>query len=499
MRIRTRFALAFGVLFFIVAVTFGLIAYNLVQVQDDYQQFINVELRQAELAGDIRYYDVLLTDTVRAHLLDPENEEHLDNYVVAAQALDATFAEARAAATSEEELQIFANIEALNTQLITIEESILAQSDVNAANALYRGAYATLKADFASNVDQLFELDRQIKLETEESLNNAINQAIFVTAVLVGVLLVVGILIIGLLTRSILNPLGALNRASKEISDGNFDVEMPPTRPDEIGSLRDSFVAMVNEIRLTLESLESRTRDLQTVADVNDQISTILNLDRLLQDVADLTKERFGLYHAHIYSYNAERSSLDLTAGAGHVGRQMVAEERTIDMANPESVVAQAARSRSNVSIGDVRASATFLPHRLLPETRSEFAVALVARGQLLGVLDVQSNKADYFSEEVAEVLGLMAGQIASAISNANLFTTAERASRFEQAIGRLDRQLQSAVDIDEILQSTVRELGKALRVSNTTVELSLQGWDAAPGNGQHEPSAITEPGESML
>jgi hypothetical protein len=37
--------------------------------------------------------------------------------------------------------------------------------------------------------------------------------------------------------------------------------------------------------------------------------------------------------------------------------------------------------------------------------------------------------------------------------------------------------------------------------VSNTTVELSLQGWaaeeqDATPGNGQHEPTAITEPGD---
>ena len=50
MRIRTRFLLAFGGLFAIVAVTFGLILLNLLQVRNDYEEFISVELAQAQVA-----------------------------------------------------------------------------------------------------------------------------------------------------------------------------------------------------------------------------------------------------------------------------------------------------------------------------------------------------------------------------------------------------------------------------------------------------------------
>jgi sigma-B regulation protein RsbU (phosphoserine phosphatase) len=133
------------------------------------------------------------------------------------------------------------------------------------------------------------------------------------------------------------------------------------------------------------------------------------------------------------------------------------------------------------VIVDDVRQSPTFLAHKLLPDTRSEMAVPLVARGQLLGVLDVQSDKVGYFDENALATFDLMAGQISAAISNAQLYATAERTSRHERALGQIDRSIQSANSMDEILQATVRELGKALRVPYTAIELQLE-HDSANG-----------------
>ena len=100
----------------------------------------------------------------------------------------------------------------------------------------------------------------------------------------------------------------------------------------------------------------------------------------------------------------------------------------------------------------------------------------LIARGELLGVLDVQSDQASYFGDDAVGVITLLGAQMAAALSNARLYEVAERTSRHERALGSIERHIQSAADIDEILQTTVRELGKALRVPHTAIELKVDG-----------------------
>lgn len=227
-------------------------------------------------------------------------------------------------------------------------------------------------------------------------------------------------------------------------------------------------------LQASASEAQARSIELKTVADLNAQVSTILEVDRLLQEVTDLTKERLSLYHAHIYLLNPAGDTLVLTAGAGDIGRQMVAEKRSILLNNPTSIVATAARNRSGVIINDVQGSDTFLPHPLLPNTRAELATPLIARGQLLGVLDIQSDQANFFNETKFSVIELMATQIAVAISNARLYEASERISYRERILGSLDRQLQSALSMDEILRTSSRELAKALEVPESTVEIKL-------------------------
>jgi GAF domain-containing protein len=104
----------------------------------------------------------------------------------------------------------------------------------------------------------------------------------------------------------------------------------------------------------------------------------------------------------------------------------------------------------------------------------------------------VQSDEVDYFTPEVLAVMELMAGQIATALSNARLYEVSERTSRHERALGNIDRRIQTATSVDEILQVTARELGKALRVPYSAIELQL------PQNGSptdtDQPKSESEP-----
>lgn len=183
--------------------------------------------------------------------------------------------------------------------------------------------------------------------------------------------------------------------------------------------------------------LAKRAADMATVAEVGAIIGQVQNVDDLLWNVSDLVKTRFGLYHTHIYLLNEARDALVLTAGAGEIGRAMVAQGRVIPVTREQSLVARAARSREGVVVGDVRAAPDFLPHPLLPETRAEMSVPLLAGQEVLGVLDVQADRPEAFTAEDVRVLTTLGSQIAVALQNARLFAQAEAARRELEARAR--------------------------------------------------------------
>ncbi len=177
----------------------------------------------------------------------------------------------------------------------------------------------------------------------------------------------------------------------------------------------------IENLRLS-EQIEKRAAELATVADLSATTSTVLNPDELLQEVVDLTKERFDVYHAHVYLVDESWNTLLLTAGAGEVGRQMVEAGHSIQLDAERSLVARASRERKSVIVNDVRSEAGFLPNPLLPETRSEMAVPMIVGDKVIGVFDVQADTAGHFTDEDANIYTTLAAQVAVALQNARLY-----------------------------------------------------------------------------
>jgi GAF domain-containing protein len=83
----------------------------------------------------------------------------------------------------------------------------------------------------------------------------------------------------------------------------------------------------------------------------------------------------------------------------------------------------------------DVGLDAVFFNNPDLPSTRSEMALPLLSRGQIIGVLDVQSDQPGVFTENDARTLGILADQIATTIENARLFSRTQQALSEAQAL----------------------------------------------------------------
>lgn len=229
----------------------------------------------------------------------------------------------------------------------------------------------------------------------------------------------------------------------------------------------------ITERKKTAEALAKRATELQTVAEVSAAASTILDTEQLLQSIVNLTKSRFDLYHVHIYLLNEGGDTLVLTAGSGAVGQQMVAQGHQIPLNREQSLVARAARSRQGVIVNDVTADAGFLPNPLLPDTRAEMAIPLIVGDNCIGVLDIQSDKVDQFSDEDLRIQLTLASQIAVAWQNARLYTQARRRAERERLVNTITQKIQSATTIEGALQTAVQELGQALKARHTQAELA--------------------------
>jgi PAS domain S-box-containing protein len=205
------------------------------------------------------------------------------------------------------------------------------------------------------------------------------------------------------------------------------------------------YVGMAQDITEKKASeaiMAKRARELQAVAEVGTAVSTTLDLETIMQRVVDLAKSRFKLYHTHIYLLDDNNRTLTLAAGAGEVGRQMVAQGWQISMNRENSLVARAARSREGEIANDVRSEIGFLPNPLLPDTRSELAAPIIVGDKLLGVWDVQAAIPDYFTDEDVLIQATLATQLGVAMQNARSFAQSETTRQeLSQLTRRLTRQ----------------------------------------------------------
>lgn len=185
------------------------------------------------------------------------------------------------------------------------------------------------------------------------------------------------------------------------------------------------------------EQNEKRAYEMEAVAELSTATSTVLDPDRLLQTIVDLTQKRFGIYHAQIYLADDSWQTLLLAAGSGEAGRQLVAEQHTIPFSAQQSLVARAVSARTAQIVNDVRSDPAFLPHPLLPDTRAEMAVPMIVGDRVLGVFDLVADRIGGFGEQDAGIYTTLAMQVAVAIQNARLY--AEQAATVTQ-LRELDR-----------------------------------------------------------
>ena len=242
---------------------------------------------------------------------------------------------------------------------------------------------------------------------------------------------------VSLTLRQSLRPLLELTQTAHAIAEGELERSAEIVSSDEIGHLAQTFNAMTRRLREMITSLEAqvserthtleqRSRQLQAASEVSRAASAILDTTQLTQEVTELIRKHFNLYYVGLFLVDKDAQWAILQAGTGSAGEAMLSRGHRIRVGDGMvgwSITHNQARV-ALIAEGDAFRLAT----EELPDTRSEAAIPLRARGEVIGALTVQDSQPGAFDQTTIAALQTMADQVGVAIANARLFTESQEA-----------------------------------------------------------------------
>jgi GAF domain-containing protein len=206
---------------------------------------------------------------------------------------------------------------------------------------------------------------------------------------------------------------------------------------DLAGQLAEQRSQLEAQVLARTADLGERNIQLRTAAQVARDAAVLQDVESLLDEVVHLVSDRFGFYHTGIFLLDKQNGFAVLRAASSEGGQCMLARAHKLKL-GVGLVGHVAAHGHHRIAL-DVDADSVYFDNPDLPETRSEIALPLQARGEIIGVLDVQRRKTGAFDEEDVVVLQTLADQIAVAIANAHLFDQLQQSLEAERrAYGQL-------------------------------------------------------------
>jgi sigma-B regulation protein RsbU (phosphoserine phosphatase) len=178
----------------------------------------------------------------------------------------------------------------------------------------------------------------------------------------------------------------------------------------------------------------SRQAETLTVLnEISRDISSILDPDQLLIRIGELLHR---VIDYRMYSIRLLNATGDLLVHKISVRFGKV-ERSGEDIPVSGGLIGAAVREARPVLAADIHRDKRYV--MVNPETRSELAMPLIYKGKVIGVLDLEHTRRNYFHEEHVRTLGTLTSQIAVSIENARLY---QRVSEEEQ---RMEKDLEMA------------------------------------------------------
>src|SRR6202046_3180917 len=199
--------------------------------------------------------------------------------------------------------------------------------------------------------------------------------------------------------------------------------------------------------------------------DAGQAVLSTFDLDEVLQRILEIAHDYFHLRNVAIVLLDQQSQQL-------YVRSQIGWDEGQDKVLLPpgQGIMGAAALKKQPVYAPDVSKDPRYFCSA--KSTRSELAIPLMVRDEMVGVLDCQSDRVNHFDSETIDLLTLFSTQASIALQNARLYSLEEQRARQLQAINAIAQQTTAVLDLEQLLDRVCELIQDAFRVSHVSLFL---------------------------
>jgi len=199
--------------------------------------------------------------------------------------------------------------------------------------------------------------------------------------------------------------------------------------------------------------------------DAGQAVLSTFDLDEVLQRILGIAHDYFHLRNVAIVLLDQQSQQLYVRSQIGWDEGQ-----DKVRLSPGQGITGAAALKKQPVYAPDVSKDPRY--YCSAKSTRSELAIPLMVRDEVVGVLDCQSDQLDPFDPETIDLLTLFSTQASMALQNARLYSLEQQRARQLQAINAIAQQTTAVLELEELLDRVCQLIQDAFRVSHVSLFL---------------------------
>ncbi|MFZ3071538.1 MAG: GAF domain-containing protein [Anaerolineaceae bacterium] len=237
------------------------------------------------------------------------------------------------------------------------------------------------------------------------------------------------------------------------------------TRSDVVvlSTLADSIAFAISKVRL-YNQLEQRNEQMDLVANVTKSITSILDLDNLINKVVERIHREFNYPYVHIFLLDRVQNKIEFKTGSGKRAKKYREQSVTFDLNADRGIIPLTVRTNQIQLINDVKQDPLYIQSPVARSvTGSELTIPLGFTNEVFGVLDIQSNAVNAFTAADIDLLSTLAASISIAIRNAKLYNSEKWRRRVAESLQDVASLLVENIPLDETFQAILKNIQEIL------------------------------------